>query len=304
MPPLGEALKLDQGDPAREEGHRFRLGSVLWATPRIIQLCPHDGIVTSASFSSDGRRILTACADGRVRVWDLVSTDPVAPTINHGDFVDYAEFNPQGTRIVTAGRDGTARVWDARTAVAITPPLRHSGGVPFATFSPDGRRVATAGWDGTVRLGRRDRPAGHARARSFLPSELRRVQPRRLHDRHRQRRRHRRVSGTQPPCARATPPLKQGHVVGRLGWSKDGKRLVTAGWDATARVWDVATGKEATPPLRHDLVVFDASFSPDATRIATASWDGTARIWDAKTGESLDRTSQARRHGANRRVEL
>ena len=60
LPPLGEALNLDQGDPAREEGHRYRLGSVLWATPRIIQLCPHDGIVTSASFSSDGQRIVSA----------------------------------------------------------------------------------------------------------------------------------------------------------------------------------------------------------------------------------------------------
>ncbi len=196
LPPLGEALKLDQGDPAREEGHRYRLGSVLWGTPRIIQLCPHDGIVTSASFSSDGQRILTACADGRVRVWDLSSTLPVAPAINHGEFVDYAEFNPQGTRIVTAGRDGSARVWDARTAAAITPPLRHSGGVPFATFSPDGRRVATAGWDGTARVwDAGDRRARHARTRSFLPRELRRVQPRWLDGGYRQRRRHRSCLG-------------------------------------------------------------------------------------------------------------
>ena len=152
LPRLGEALKLDEGDPAREEGHRYRLGSVLGGTPRIIQLCPHDGIVTSARFSSDGQHIVTACADGKVRVWDLTSTEPVAPAIDHGDFVDYAEFNAQGTRVVTAGRDGRARVWDARTAAAITPPLRHPGGVPFATFSPDGRRVATAGWDGTARV--------------------------------------------------------------------------------------------------------------------------------------------------------
>ena len=79
LPHLGEALKLDQGDPAREEGHRYRLGSVLERTPRIIQLCPHEGIVTSASFSSDGQRIVTACADGRVRVWDLASTEPGRP---------------------------------------------------------------------------------------------------------------------------------------------------------------------------------------------------------------------------------
>jgi WD40 repeat protein/serine/threonine protein kinase len=287
LPPLGEALKLDQGDPAREEGHRYRLGSVLWATPRIIQLCPHDGIVTSSSFSSDGLRILTACADGRVRVWDLVSTDPVAPTINHGDFVDYAEFNLQGTRIVTAGRDGSARVWDARTGAAITPPLRHAGGVPFATFSPDGRRVATAGWDATARVWDAETgepvtpPLAHSYRVSFVAfsSDGSMV-----------------ATGSDDGTARVwdaltgaprTPPLKQGHVVGRLGFSPDGKRLVTAGWDATARVWDVATGKEATSPLRHDLVVFDACFSPDGTRIATASWDGTARIWDAKTGERL-----------------
>jgi eukaryotic-like serine/threonine-protein kinase len=287
LTPLGEALKLDQGDPAREQGHRYRLGSVLERTPRIIQLCPHEGIVTSASFSSDGQRIVTACADGRVRVWDLVQTDPIAPIINHGDFVDYTEFNAQGTRIVTAGRDGSARVWDARTAAPITPPLRHSGGVRFATFSPDGRRVATAGADGTGRVWDAETgqpvtpPLAHTYRVSFIdfsPDGLLVA------------------TGSDDGTARVwdaatgaprTPPLKQGHVVGRTGWSPDGKRLVTAGWDGTARVWDVATGKEATPPLRHALVVFDASFSPDGTRIATASWDGTARIWDAKTGEQL-----------------
>jgi eukaryotic-like serine/threonine-protein kinase len=287
LPRLGEALKLDQGDPAREEGHRYRLGSVLERTPRIIQLCPHDGIVTSASFSSDGGRIVTACADGRVRVWDLVSTEPIAPTIDHGDFVDYAEFNAQGTRVVTAGRDGSARVWDAGTAAPITPPLRHPGGVRFATFSPDGRRVATAGSDGNGRVwdaetgGPVTPPLVHSYRVSFIafsPDGLLVA------------------TGSDDGTARVwdaatgaprTPPLKQGHVVGRLGFSPDGKRLVTAGWDGTARVWDVASGKEATPPLRHDLVVFDACFSPDGTRIATASWDGTARIWDATTGEPL-----------------
>ena len=287
LPRLGEALKLDQGDRVREEGHRFRLGSVLEQTPRIIQMCPHDGIVTSAALSPDGRRIVTACADGKVRVWDLLANGPVVPVLNHNDFVDYAEFNVDGTRIVTACRDGTARVWDAQTGEAVTAPLRHSGGVRFATFSPDGRRVATAGWDSTARVWHATTgqpvtpplPHGYRVTHVAFSPDGSAV-----------------ATGSDDRTSRIwdavtgalrTPPLKHGHVVGKVAWSPDGKRLVTAGWDGTARVWDVTTGKEATPPLRHALVVFDASFSPDGSRIVTASWDGTARIWDAKTGERL-----------------
>ena len=71
-------------------------------------------------------------------------------------------------------------------------------------------------------------------------------------------------------------------------FSPDGKRIVTASDDKTARIWDAATGKPIGEPLKgHDDVVWSAAFSPDGKRIVTASSDKTARIWDAATGKPI-----------------
>ncbi len=70
-------------------------------------------------------------------------------------------------------------------------------------------------------------------------------------------------------------------------FSSDGSRLLTAGEDGQAHLWDTQTGKAATPAMTHAGPVFRAVFSRDGSRIATASRDGTARVWDATTGRPV-----------------
>ncbi len=70
-------------------------------------------------------------------------------------------------------------------------------------------------------------------------------------------------------------------------FSSDGGRIVTAGWDHVAKVWNSATGELLMPPLEHARNVSFAAFSKDSTRILTVSWDDSARVWDAATGKPL-----------------
>ena len=63
--------------------------------------------------------------------------------------------------------------------------------------------------------------------------------------------------------------------------SPDGREIVAAGGDHTARLWDAATGEPKGQPMRHDSAVTSVAFSPDGTRIASGSKDGTVRLWDA-----------------------
>lgn len=76
--------------------------------------------------------------------------------------------------------------------------------------------------------------------------------------------------------------ILRGHTeaVKFVSFSPDGKRIVSASWDKTIRIWDAETGRQIGQPLEGHLdVVNSASFSPDGKWIVSASSDGTIRIW-------------------------
>ena len=72
-------------------------------------------------------------------------------------------------------------------------------------------------------------------------------------------------------------------------FSPDGRQLATAGGDATARIWEVATRRVRVVLRGHGSPVYSIAFTADGERVLTASGDGTARIWDAGSGRELAR---------------
>lgn len=81
-----------------------------------------------------------------------------------------------------------------------------------------------------------------------------------------------------------------------VGFSREGRRLVSCSYDGTARVWDVASSVAmrrgvCVAVLRgHEDIVRGAAFSPDTRRLATASLDGLVRVWDLAESERSYRT--------------
>ena len=60
--------------------------------------------------------------------------------------------------------------------------------------------------------------------------------------------------------------------------------MVTASRDATARIWDVASGDQLAVLEGHKRWVSRVEFTARDSRIVTASDDGTVRLWDARSG--------------------
>jgi WD40 repeat protein/serine/threonine protein kinase len=100
--------------------------------------------------------------------------------------------------------------------------------------------------------------------------------------------RHRtRIAAVLAETPRLVHIWRHDNEVEHVAFSPDGRRVVTASRDHTARVWDVSTGEAVTPPLRHADIVFRAAFSPDSRLVVTASHDQTARVWDVRSGQAI-----------------
>ena len=104
-----EALRLDAGDPRREEPHRIRIASVLRQCPKLLNVFTHGKMMYRAEFSPDGSKVLTTSNDHTARLWDATTGRELLMLRHDGEVYDGA-FSWDGTRIVTCSQDKTARI--------------------------------------------------------------------------------------------------------------------------------------------------------------------------------------------------
>ncbi|HUW56230.1 MAG TPA: protein kinase [Planctomycetota bacterium] len=77
------------------------------------------------------------------------------------------------------------------------------------------------------------------------------------------------------------------NLVRSVGFSPDGKRIVSGSDDSTVKIWEAETGREIRTLVGHQGDVFSVVFTPDGKRVVSGSRDKTVRAWDANTGEPV-----------------
>jgi WD40 repeat protein len=252
-------------------GRWFVLETLVPLRP-LLGLRGHQAGVNSASFSPDGRYVVTASDDGTARVWRADGVGDPIMLSGHEARVTNATFSPDGLLVLTASDDGTARVWDVSRGERLVT-LALSGPVRTASFSQNGEFVLTASanaavsmwyWRRGVVLWRLSSPedfpssvvAASAGGRFILTTEGERG-----------------VHILDAADGRRLLTL-DGHVepVSCATLSRDGTRVLTASVDGTMRIWSTSTGAiEVTEDVGGAAVY--CAFSPDgrATLAVTAS---------------------------------
>jgi len=297
---------------------RFMLAEALRPLRQRPLVLAHQDAPTWATFSPDGKQLLTASGAAPVAV--LWSTDGRRLHTLRGEHragLYMATFDPAGALIATAGRDGTAGIWSAQDG-RLVARLTHPASVNWVAFSPSGDRLATGCEDGFVRLfspagapigsvdtgspvthlswspsGDRLASAGQGGARLWDPARSALV---RTLDAGESVARVEFAPDGQtiatasaggavrlhPVAESGASRILSGHraTIYDLAFSADGARLVTASADGTARLFALPAGDLVASLEGHRDVVWSAVFSPDGSRVLTGSLDGTARLWD------------------------
>jgi len=82
--------------------------------------------------------------------------------------------------------------------------------------------------------------------------------------------------------------LFKGHtgVVRSVGFSQDGRKVVSSSHDQTICIWDSETGQVSAGPFKgHAGLVMSVGFSPDGRKVVSGSHDQTVCVWDVETNE-------------------
>lgn len=84
----------------------------------------------------------------------------------------------------------------------------------------------------------------------------------------------------------APPPALKGHysAVQGVALSANGRRMVSASWDETLKVWDLESGRELRTLAGHSSAVFGVAVTADGKRAVSAAGDKTLKVWDIETG--------------------
>ena len=113
-------------------------------TKELKKLEGHTLFLTSATFSPDGKKIVTSSADQTARIWDADSGMELQKLEGHSLVVSSAVFSPDGKTIATAGYDQTVRIWDVDSGRELQK-FEAEYIVSKVAFSPDGKKFVMAG---------------------------------------------------------------------------------------------------------------------------------------------------------------
>jgi WD40 repeat protein len=301
-----------------------RLWDLAKGTSRVLR--GHEWWVCSAAFSPDEKQVVTACQDGSVMIWDIASGNgdpaPALTFLGHTGPVYAAQFSPDGKSVVSAGYDKHVLVWQP-VADKESPGIKtafdasldaHTAGVRALQFSADGSLLFSAGQDNTVRIWdfahrKLKTPGGTLRGHSGRVQAIALVPPppppgttpeqtRTLASQVRSRL----ISGgldgqvkiwdvqgyREELVLGAT--IFPGHKEPVLGasFAPDGRRILSASRDRTARLWDISSGAMVREFQQgHQYLATTAVFFPLGDRFLTAAVDNSTRIWDVASGAQL-----------------
>ena len=247
----------------------------------------HTDLIHGLAVSPDGKRLLTACFDKTIRLWDVSTGGELQQIAGHTDQVHAVAFLPDGQRAISCSWDKTVRLWDLASGQEIRSYTGPTQGVHCVAVSGDGRVVIAGGPESTAFLW--DVETGKELHRLEVSTGgLESVAISR--------------DGKLALTGSARGPIRlwnvetgkelrrfAGHFGGVMGlaFSPDNRFVYSASWDKTLCAWRVEDGREVRRFPDINCRYYGVALSTDGGRLLTSGEDGSVHLWDAESGKEI-----------------
>ncbi len=270
----------------------------------------HRGAVKHLAFHPDGKLLISAGTEGKIRLWDLETKRLVRQIYPRGKTVadsiaaplasrriEAIDFSPDGQfvgeAVVEASQTAVLRLWNPETGEPVRTLAKDVPNLRCVAFYPPGKLVAANMRDpdkwghkivlrdleaGTIVTElREDRLAASLIAFSADGKKLASAGARKIH--------------IWDVAARELVHKIDGHkkAIQSICFSPDGKRLVSGSTDDTVRIWNVETGKMEREIEAEQDGVLAVAYSPSGRTIASAGADKTIKLWKPWSGKTRAR---------------
>jgi WD40 repeat protein/energy-coupling factor transporter ATP-binding protein EcfA2 len=262
----------------------LRIQSLINRVREINRLEGHKGEVTSVNFSPDGNTIISASADGTIKLWSSKGKF-IRDLLGHKGIVWSARFSPDGQTIASGSSDKNVKIWSKDGRILKTL-VGHTDSVYDVSFSPDNQIVASASRDGTikiwnVRTGRliqniNSNPLLEQNYRvygvDFDPSNNSKIASTGYLDGSINIWK---IKGNEKP---RQITLHKG-IVSLVRFNYTGSILASSGYDGSINIWNATNNNLIGKIKVNDSEIYGLEFSPNSKLIASASKDEFIRIW-------------------------
>ena len=230
--------------------------------------------VLSVAFSPDGNLIASGSMDASIEIWDFKTGREIRPLTGHLNNVHSVSWNPVNNRqLVSASSDGFVRLWDIETRTSRVIGMGFDRSEIFnAKFCPDGNYIAfTIGGPGTISYVALDYDdslniSTYDDIEKKLNSKFGIV--------------------ILDLFTGIPEKILSGHsnMIVSLGWSHDGKNIVSSSYDTTAKLYDVYSGKCLRTFSGKTDNLTGIAISNDGNFVVTGSEGKRVNIWNTRTG--------------------
>jgi WD40 repeat protein len=240
------------------------------------------GLVTAATFSPDGKSIVSGGEDGKITIWTAGEKFDRAPL--QGEMSDIVGMDMKNNKIIAWNSEGQIKYWDFKTGEKINEhnlACEIEGGC----LLDDGKNLIV--WDDLFNLWLID-----------ITDEKPKIE----------------IDGNEHPITVFFTNKKTTKTINKKGelktfdletgteikstllgswngsnatFSPDGKKIARSDKHPDSiKIWEAETGKEVQT-LRNIFEIYSLSFSADGKKIASGDWRGDIKIWNADTGKEL-----------------